>query len=530
MSRSYTKVRPKAHHVYLVEGVMELFAVSRNTVSNWVRQGLRPSDSAQPYVFRGAELIRFHKVREAMRTGLARGFFHCMRCKEAVVPQLSELSISEEGPKVFRARARCPDCGAALSKLLGETECTMFRNCLATNTSLDSIVEEIIENPAGIGKFRPHPDDEISRNDRLLMQWLGHAGRYDPKTVTAHLASIRAFEAFVGGKSFAILTVQDAENWRSTMIATEGGGLSRGTLRHRASHLRLFFGWLGKQTGYRNLAALEACFDLPRRFQAKAIPQPRAWPEMEEAVAMLKAMPADTLIDQRARAIFALAFLTGFRADALITVRLRHIDLKGRKAIHDGKEMRTKNGKSFVVHWFPRTDAFAAAVEDWVGQVTNMGLRPNDALFPEIRMLQQAADPERRDAIEPMQSISAVTDAFRLASRGATQDYSPHSARHTLAHLGDQLCRTGEQRKAWSLNLGHSSEAITWAHYGKISDTRRDEVFEAFDEEAPATSTEAELMLAYHEHCLMRGTREFDLAEELVERRKAERRNKRAAT
>lgn len=168
----------------------------------------------------------------------------------------------------------------------------------------------------------------------------------------------------------------------------------------------------------------------------------------------------------------------------------------GKKTLTEAEmKMRTKNGKSFVVHWFPRTEAFAAVVEDWVARVTDMGLRPNDALFPEIRMLQQAADPERRQAIEPMQSISAVTDAFRLASRGATQDYSPHSARHTLAHLGDQLCRTGEQRKAWSLNLGHSSEAITWAHYGKISDTRRDEVFEAFDEEAPATSTEAELML-----------------------------------
>lgn len=94
MSRSYSKVRLKAHHVYLVEGVMELFSVSRNTVSNWVRQGLRPSDRAQPYVFRGAELIRFHKVHQAMRTGLARGFFHCMRCKEAVVPQLSELAIA----------------------------------------------------------------------------------------------------------------------------------------------------------------------------------------------------------------------------------------------------------------------------------------------------------------------------------------------------------------------------------------------------------------------------------------------------
>lgn len=316
MSRSYTKVRPKAHHVYLVEGVMELFAVSRNTVSNWVRQGLRPSDEAQPYVFRGAELIRFHKIRQARRTGLARGFFHCMRCKEAVVPQLPELSIAEERPKVFRARARCPDCDAALSKLLGETECTMFRNCLATNTSLESIVEEIVVDPAGIGKYRPDPDEEISHNDRLLLQWLGHAGRYDPKTVTAHLASIRAFEAFVAGKPFAMLTVQDAENWRSTMIATEGGGLSRGTLRHRASHLRLFFSWLGKQTGYRNLAPLEACFDLPRRFQAKTIPQPRAWPEMDEAVEMLKAMPTDALIDQRARAIFAFAFLTGFRADA----------------------------------------------------------------------------------------------------------------------------------------------------------------------------------------------------------------------
>jgi hypothetical protein len=51
MSRSYRKVYPKKFWVYSVQELMNLYSVSANTVSNWVSDGLTPSDTQKPYLF-----------------------------------------------------------------------------------------------------------------------------------------------------------------------------------------------------------------------------------------------------------------------------------------------------------------------------------------------------------------------------------------------------------------------------------------------------------------------------------------------
>lgn len=110
-------------------------------------------------------------------------------------------------------------------------------------------------------------------------------------------------------KPFAAATIEGANGWRRKMTDTEGDGLAIGTLPHRASHLRQFFAWAGDQPGLQQLAALTKGFDLPRRFHAKNIPEPRLYPAIEEAYEMLDQMRRQTLAETRARAIFA--FLTG---------------------------------------------------------------------------------------------------------------------------------------------------------------------------------------------------------------------------
>ena len=70
MSRSYRKIRPKKHYVYGTEELMTLYDVSRNTVSNWVKDGLRKSDSGVPSIFNGAEVKRFHEERRAQTSGI----------------------------------------------------------------------------------------------------------------------------------------------------------------------------------------------------------------------------------------------------------------------------------------------------------------------------------------------------------------------------------------------------------------------------------------------------------------------------
>ena len=56
MSRSYKSIHPKAHRVYAVADVLALYNVCRNTLSNWVGQGLNPSAGEGVQLFRGAEL------------------------------------------------------------------------------------------------------------------------------------------------------------------------------------------------------------------------------------------------------------------------------------------------------------------------------------------------------------------------------------------------------------------------------------------------------------------------------------------
>lgn len=54
--------------------------------------------------------------------------------------------------------------------------------------------------------------------------------------------------------------------------------------------------------------------------------------------------------------------------------------------------------------------------------------------------------------------------------------FAPHSFRKTLVKYGDQLCKTREQFKAWSQNLGHDSVVTTISAYCPVSDERQAEL------------------------------------------------------
>ena len=118
MARNYKRAQAKKNRVYSVEEVMALYRVSQNTVSNWVGEGLSPSDRTRPYVFRGAELKRFHAERAARtRSQLRPGEFKCMTCKMAVFPDIQSVKehSRETGNHMFSAV--CPECGGWVSKL-----------------------------------------------------------------------------------------------------------------------------------------------------------------------------------------------------------------------------------------------------------------------------------------------------------------------------------------------------------------------------------------------------------------------------
>jgi integrase len=63
----------------------------------------------------------------------------------------------------------------------------------------------------------------------------------------------------------------------------------------------------------------------------------------------------------------------------------------------------------------------------------------------------------------------------RKAFEGADLPYfPPHSFRHTLGHLAQTWCRTPEELKAWSQNLGHENIATTLTSTGGLIRTGRE--------------------------------------------------------
>jgi integrase len=66
-------------------------------------------------------------------------------------------------------------------------------------------------------------------------------------------------------------------------------------------------------------------------------------------------------------------------------------------------------------------------------------------------------------------TASPIRTIFREAFvRAGLPYFNPHSFRNTLVQLGEVACKTPEQFKAWSQNLGHEKVLTTFTSYGGV--------------------------------------------------------------
>lgn len=82
-------------------------------------------------------------------------------------------------------------------------------------------------------------------------------------------------------------------------------------------------------------------------------------------------------------------------------------------------------------------------------------------------------------------SATAIRAIFRQAFEGAGLVYfNPNSLRKTLARLGEQTCKTPEEFRAWSQNLGHQQVLTTFTSYGAVRADRQGDIIRKLGEEA----------------------------------------------
>jgi integrase len=330
-------------------------------------------------------------------------------------------------------------------------------------------------------------DPENERIKRAYFAFLKEAKGLSEPSVDAAAKAISRFESYTRWKSFNAFHFEQAVAFKrhlATQVGQRSGEpLSKATLRQTLAALKAFLEWLAGQPGYKSrITYSEAAYfslSLKDATVARAIREERV-PALEQIHHVIAAMPHQTDIDQRNRALIALAALTAARADALASMRLKHIDLEAGRIIQDAKQVRTKFSKSFPTFFVPIGGSALAIVSEWVAFLKCERLwGPDDPLFPASRV---ALGPDRQFQVVGLDrkcwsNSSPIRKIFRDAFTAAGLPYSnPHTFRKTLAKLGQRICRTPEELKAWSQNIGHDDVLTTLTSYGAVGLDRQAEI------------------------------------------------------
>lgn len=145
----------------------------------------------------------------------------------------------------------------------------------------------------------------------------------------------------------------------------------------------------------------------------------------------------------------------------------------------DARDVKTKFAKTFTTWFFPVDEDYLHTFRDWVDYLRKVELfGPNDALFPKPKMGLQdgafAALGLSRDTYRNAGKLrTVIKGTFTSAGLPA---FGPHSFRKTLGLLANDHCKTPEQFKAWSMNLGHENIATTLSAYCPVSPSRQGEL------------------------------------------------------
>lgn len=240
-------------------------------------------------------------------------------------------------------------------------------------------------------------------------------------TVDMMLASVGEFEAFTGCKDFKAFTLDQAVGFKRQLEAcknrTNGKHLAKATIDGRLRAVKDFFNWLAEQQGYRSRIN---------------------------------------------------------RAD------LEYFNLS---CLHqDAREMKTKAAKTFTTWFYPVDPVYLSALTAWVAELRTVSLfGPSDPLFPKPIIGRVDGEFKVTGLSRQIYSNAAKVREVVVASFPAVgmPRFHPHSFRSTLVALGNITCRTPEEFKAWSMNLGHDSVVTTMQSYCRVPPSRQRELLKS---------------------------------------------------
>ena len=325
------------------------------------------------------------------------------------------------------------------------------------------------------------------RIKRRYFAYLKEAKRHSEPTVDAVAKALARFEVDTKHRDFKSFHFEQAIAFKRRLAEQRnqqtGEKLSKATLNATLAHVKRFFHWLAGQPGYKSRLQYSDAdyFNLSEKdVRVATARREQTGPTLEQVKHVIAMMPAGSAIERRDRALIAFILLTGARDNAIASMKLKHVDLHAGSVHQDAREVRTKYSKTFTTFFFPVGEEILRIVAEWIAFLREEMLWGNDdPLFPATRI---ALGPARQfEAVglarAHWSSAARIRTIFRDAFASAGLPYfNPHSFRNTLVRLGQAVCQTPEEFKAWSQNLGHDKVLTTFLSYGEVAGRRQGEI------------------------------------------------------
>ncbi len=336
-----------------------------------------------------------------------------------------------------------------------------------------------------------HPDNE--RFKRKYFVFLKEAKRQSESSVDAVAKSINRFESYTKWRDFKAFRFEQAVGFKAHLAKQRNGktgaALSKATMNSTLRALKTFFQWLAMQPGYKSRISYTDTeyFNLSEKDARVATARRnRAYPTLEQVKRAIAMMPNGTAIERRNRALVAFTLLTGARDRATASLKLKHVDLESRSVFQDARDVNTKASKTFTTYYFPIDDEIKKIVREWVTYLKEeLFFGPDDPLFPKTEVKQGAARVFEPVGVKPehWSNATPIRKVFKDAFEQAELPYfNPHSFRKTLVQLGETVCQSPEEFKAWSQNLGHEGVLTTFLSYGEVQESRQAEIFRSLQD------------------------------------------------
>jgi integrase len=333
-----------------------------------------------------------------------------------------------------------------------------------------------------------NPQNE--RIKRAYFTYLIEAKGFSEATLDGVAKALSRFETYTKFRDFKAFHIEQAKGFKAHLAEQRSvrskDTLSKATLYSTLNSLKRFFNWLAGQPGYKSRISYSDAdyFNLSAKETriAKAHRDARV-PTLEQIRHVIRTMPVRTEIERRDQALIAFTVLTGARDGAIASLKLKHVDIDHGRLDQDARQVKTKFSKSFTTWFFPVGDDIRQIVVDWINYLRREKLWGlDDPLFPATKIV--VGDTRHFEASgldrKHWSSAGPIRDIFKCAFAAAGLPYfNPHSFRKTLALRGGQICKSPEEYKAWSQNLGHENVLTTFSSYGDVARHRQAEIIRA---------------------------------------------------